>query len=275
MGASAATKSRQMLPAVRTSYVDVPLRDGNIDFTDANEYGRAFYEKRTFTMNLLIKAEDIIELQNKISDTARWLSGRGELIFDDMPLAIWDASAVNGIDFAPELSGTRAIITVNFETEPFARGAVDVARGVLLGDDILLGSRVPIGLDEKMTQSFTGANGSLVFVNAGTAYARPVITISGNRQIGYSTISCGGKSLIIQGITDSRAVVDMENFKLLAGTEETDKTGILGGSFFELAPGENTLEFAMQNSTTYTVSVSYVPRFVYNADYSIGGDADA
>lgn len=275
MGVSAATKSRQMLPAVRASYADAPLRDGNIDFTEANEYGRAFYEKRAFTVNMLLTAPDIIELQNKISDTARWLSGRGELIFDDMPLSIWDANAVNGIDFAPELSGTKALITVNFETEPFARGAVDVSRGVLLGDDILLGSRVPIGLDEPMTKTFEGTSAEMVFVNAGTAYARPVITISGNRQIGYSSVSCAGKTIIIQGITDTKAVIDMEEFRLLAGDNKADKTGILDGSFFELAPGNNTLKFSMQNSGSYTVSVSYVPRFVYNADYSIGGEEDA
>lgn len=275
-GLCAATKSRQILPPRRSNYADVPLRDGNIDFSAANEYGRAFYEKRTFSAAIYIRAIDIGELQNKISDCAVWLCGSGELIFDDMPLCVWDAAVVNGIDYAPELSGTKAVISVSFEAEPYSRGLFNAARGVYLGDDIPIGARVPMGLETVLahTLNVTSTSGEYIlsFTNAGSAYARPHIFIerADNEAIGDVTVSCGSLPKRTLSCKDMKAAdieLDLENFKLWDGT--TNKTGMLGGEFFELAPGVNRLGFGFSKTGAYSVKIDYTPRFIYGADYNI------
>ena len=66
-----------------------PVMDGTYDFSAANSYGRAFYKNRVFVISMLIFADNICLLQEKLSEISLWLSGDGVLVFDDMESVEW------------------------------------------------------------------------------------------------------------------------------------------------------------------------------------------
>ena len=88
-GVTVRTKSRPILPSVKENIVDLPYRDGGYDFSKANPFGREFYNDRIFTVTFNIYADNLAEMQRKLSLLSLWLCGEGELIFDDMPFSKW------------------------------------------------------------------------------------------------------------------------------------------------------------------------------------------
>ncbi|MDO5398215.1 MAG: phage tail family protein [bacterium] len=278
-GMTMATKSRPILPEQRSSMIDLPGHDGSLDYAYMNDYGRAMYMNRTFTIVLHAAAQDIYELQQKIARVGAWLSGSGELLFDDLPEVIWEAAVKGSIDYAPELHGQKALLTVNFEVQPFSHATFGTDEGPQIGMDIPIGSDIPIGMDEVMI--FTGSgNADLEVYNYGTAPVRPVIEVSdssGKLSNGWS-ISCGEKTIVISAHSNAASLyrLDLEHYelkaRLLSGTW-MNVLGALSGQFFELAPGINTLRFSFNDNVNYSIKISYVPEFIYGADF--GGDEDA
>lgn len=88
-GVTVRTKSRPILPSVKENIVDLPYRDGGYDFSKANPFGREFYNDRIFTVAFNIYADNLAEMQRKLSLLSLWLCGESELIFDDMPFSKW------------------------------------------------------------------------------------------------------------------------------------------------------------------------------------------
>lgn len=267
---SVATKSRPALPEVRTLYVTLPGADGEKDYKTLNEYGRAMYKKRIFTVVMKISAENITALQQKISAATLWLMGDGELIFDDMPTVKWLASVVSEIGYAPEKQGRSALLTVNFSVEPFSVG---LHTSELTLDSVIYLSR-DIELDFDKSFTWECSTGMTVTVNnIGTAPVRPVITISpkdssAEQVYGTWAVSVNGKKL---EMTDSAAaqvityVLDMHNYTLTRGGSGTNYLGTLQGEFFELAPGANEVSFEFSAELDRVITLYYEPRYFYDA----------
>lgn len=275
-GITAATKSRPIIPERRSSVSEIPNRDGGRDYAYINDYGRAMYTNRVFTVILQISAANIFILQKKISLISTWLAGSGTLIFDDMPGVIWDASVVDLVDYAPEKGGKAAILNASFKVQPFSKAPFNVGDGICLGDDIMIGSDIPLSIEEKYKFVCTGTEAEYDCINIGTAPARPVIIVFADSDIGEWSVSCGGRCINIAYASAAQTSyrLDLDNYTLI-GTGK-NLLGLLSGRFFELMPGHNTLSFAFpdnKTNQTYNIAIYYTPEFLYNADYGGGYDA--
>jgi len=272
MGVSMRSKSRPILPGIRQSLLTLPSTDGTLDYGAANEYGRTMYDDRVFNVLLHITAADVYELQRRASKIATWLTGSGELIFDDMPDAVWEVCVINGVDFVPEMGGRKALLSVNFRAKPFSHALFDTASGARLGDAIALSADIPFDFNTSMQFNVAGA-GEFNAFNYGSAPVRPkfVITpVDSERTPGEMKISCRGRELCTNADFTVRGtvVVDMEKRTVIVADVQ-DISGIVTGQFFELASGDNIVTFSEANGAEYVIDVIYTPRFIYNTDWTV------
>lgn len=280
LGLVMVTKSRPILPERRSKPLELPNADGSMEYAAANEYGRAFFKNRTFTVGLCLYASDIYDMERKLSRVAVWLSGNGRLWFDDMPSVYWEAAVIGQIDYAPEQSGTKAVLSVSFDIKPFSAAFFDVLSGPKLGDPVMLGAHIKLGDETTFTFSVSGG-GSFTVLNAGTAPARPIFIISHNDTTEYAaptwTMVCGERSFGYSAKFGpyKSMTIDTENYTCDASgyAGGSDRMGGFVGEFFELMPGNNIIDFAGEENINYTISVSYVPRFIWDADFGGGEDA--
>ena len=121
-GVTVKTKARPITVGAKTFTLDLPYRDGEYDFSMSNPNGREYYRKRTFVLSLGMTTDNLAALQRKISKLSLWLTGSGELIFDDLPLVKWSGKVVDEIVYMPEHGGTKAEVEVSISAEPLARG---------------------------------------------------------------------------------------------------------------------------------------------------------
>ena len=126
MDVTVETINRPILPAVKVSSYSPQFCDGTIDFSDKNDKQRYFYEDRIFELALKIRANDINSLISKSRAVSMWLQGSGDLIFDDSTDRIWQARVLQGVDFAPQILGSYAVINVQFRVMPFAKGIEEI-----------------------------------------------------------------------------------------------------------------------------------------------------
>lgn len=108
--------NRSVLPSLRKNEFTIPGRHGTID------YGLNTYEKRNIPVKINV-AENVTfeELRDTVRDIAKWLSGKGLLIFDDEPDKAYQASVYEPVD-ADQLLECLPYdsFTVTFECQPFA-----------------------------------------------------------------------------------------------------------------------------------------------------------
>lgn len=273
MGVKMQSKSRPVLPEVRQSLLNIPSADGSLDYSAANEFGRLMYEDRIFTVMLYVSAADITELQCKVSKIAVWLMGSGELVFDDMAEAVWEASVLSEIEFAPELQGRKALLTVNFRVKPFSHASFDVLDGVTLDCGVHLGAMLPLGFGVRTTYTFIGKKYSFNVVNCGTAPVRAKFLITAQNSAPKSiSLTHGLRTVALEHITlKSGSPITVDNERCVIEQQINDSTvnfsGYVTGRFFELEPGNNIVDFVGGVSQTYVIQVSYQPQFVYNAEF--------
>lgn len=256
LGVTVRTKSRPIRPSVKSLIVDVPFRDGVYDFSESNPLGRAMYNYRIFTVVINVCAENIYEMQDKLSKLSLWLEGSGDLVFDDMPLTVWKGKISDEIVYMPEYGGKKAVMEVSFRTEPFSFGAFGTEGPVLDIDVISLDDYLPVGMDELYTYTVS-KTGELHILNFGDRPMRPVINISGaNAAV---VMQMNGKSLNF--FSKGNTKVDFER------QDVTDEDGRLNvaGEFFEFSPGENILKVRTSNDTEIILTVSFKPKFIYGA----------
>ncbi len=251
-GVTARTQSRPIRPETKSQVYETPIMDGEYDFSTANMHGREFYKDRTFKIDLQVIADNLTELQKKLSKLAAWLAGKGDLTFDDTPAVKWEAKVDDTIEYKPE-HGKNAVLSVLFKVKSFAKLVFDVFQGPRLDDDILLGSDIPLDMSEYFTFTGTGEHSHTV-MNIGEAAVRPVINISGVS--GAVTLTCNGHTLTVPG----NCTVDCE--RQIVTYEDASLMSSVSGTFFELAPGANALEV----SKTAAVAISYEPRYFHDAD---------
>lgn len=106
---------RSLIPELRKNEFTIPGKHGAVD------YGLNTYAKRPIGIQLgLMRNADHNALRLKARDIAKWLSGKGLLIFDDEPDKAYDAAVYSyvGIDQIRLLpAGT---LSIDFECQPFA-----------------------------------------------------------------------------------------------------------------------------------------------------------
>lgn len=279
-GAVMKTVSRPIHPEMKSYIFESPILDGTYDFSAANSYGRAFYKNRVFVISMLVFADNIYLLQDKLSQISLWLSGEGILVFDDMIDVEWKASVINGIDYAPENKGRQAILSVMFNVEPFSFGRFSFGEDVMLDTSIPITAATPLEWGNLSEYYVTSKDHTIpptveVF-NIGTWYVRPKIRINvqGCRAV---SISLGEKTLTYIGNLDPMENIDVViDFEKQTATDKNgnDLSGNLVGEFFELVPGKNTLTFEnhwydIDRAYGYNIEVRYVPRYMYDLDEEV------
>lgn len=253
-GVTAQTQSRPIRPETKSQTYETPIMDGEYDFSEANIYSREFYKNRTFQMDLKVTADNLTDLQKKLSKLSAWLMGKGELIFDDTPLVKWYAHIIDTIEYKPE-HGKNAVLSVVFKVKPFSNLIFDVADGPCLDDEIYLDDDMPLDMQAYFTFEGTG-NCSHTVMNIGETPVRPIITVSG--ATGALTISCNGHTMTIPG----NCTVDCEHQTVTY--EDVSLMKNVSGTFFGLAMGENILTV----SKTAIVKISYKPKYLHDADFN-------
>lgn len=267
MGVSVATKSRTLLPAIRTITFEPSLGDGEIDLSSCNELGRPLFKNRSFTVTMLVRAEDITVLQNKLANVVSWLSGSGDLVFDDIPCVKWNVQYTEQIEYAPEIHGRKAVLSIVFHAASFSSALFEAgAAAPVLGDSIPLNARIPVGLSRMCTytnNTSSTAYGEFTVYNIGTAYAKPVITVDflfNSLTTGF-TIRKGDKKIEIHtGASSGKYVIDMDKCRCTKDGEIICPSQF---DVFELTPGENEISYAYITPGS-TVTVAYTPKFLYS-----------
>ncbi len=269
-GIVAKTKSRPVIPEMKNFTAELPLKDGVYDFSESNEYGRAFYNDRFFELEIQVSAENLHSLEKKVSKIAVWLKGSGELIFDDMPFVKWRARVISELGFAPALRGKTTVMTAVFRVEPFSACIWNTADGPMLDSAFELDSNIPIGIDEVFTWTFEGSASeyrnvsyTLRVVNAGNVQVRPVVKITGT--VKDITLERDGKELYINS-SGNGFTVDFKNHtvKNLSGQNAIKYTV---GNFFELDEVTCNIDVVLKAKGTVKIKVEYEPAFVYDYDF--------
>ncbi len=106
---------RSLIPGMRKNEFSIPGRHGTVD------YGANTYDKRSISLQLgLMKNADHEALRQTARDVAKWLSGKGMLIFDDEPDKAYDAALYSYVSLDQvELLPVGRLVVV-FECQPFA-----------------------------------------------------------------------------------------------------------------------------------------------------------
>lgn len=287
LGIEAAVKSkkRPLLPEVKDYTYDIPYSDGSLDLSEQNPMGRRFYKDRIFSLIICVKASCMNELSENVSKLCSFMTGNGELIFDDMPNVKWDARVIEEMSFEPKYYGHEAEVEVNFLCRPFSRYFMNTAEDVLLGSDIRIGSDVPLGAWRGIyTYEMNGGTSDrdgIKITNYGTAPVSPIIRINIDGTLDKPGVSLRVRKGSIEGKVifwtnrfdvSKEIIIDFENHKIFADGQNI--TGKIrwdmgtGECLYELLPGENRLYISINDgySGTGTITAEFEPRFLYNAD---------
>ncbi len=260
-GIVAKTKSKPIVPEQKVYTYDLPGADGEIDMSECNEYGRTMYKSRLIEIELQISADGLSELQRTAARIAAWLTGKGELIFDDSYGAKWDARVSSDISFAPELAGKKAVMSVVFKAD-MGKATFTTGEGVLLKDCISLDSNLPLDLAEKFKFSLSVGENNVKIANVGDFYTKPIFRFSEGAE--NVTINCNGKRIIAEDI-ESDVIIDCERC-VVTDSEGNNLLKKKQGSFFELAPGLNDCSVYVSGACEMTVD--YVPMTMYDFDFA-------
>lgn len=270
-GIVAKTKSKPVLPEMKGYTFESPVMNGVYDFSEANEYGHAFYNDRFFEIQLQISADSLRALEEKVSKIAVWLKGSGELVFDSQPMVKWRARVASELGFVPELKGKATVMTVVFRVEPFGACVFDTVDGPLINSFLELDDNVPIDVPRVFTWSIEGSDDAyaqvskvIKAVNAGNVPIRPVMKITG--AVKDISIGLGDKTLSIDASGDGFII----NFKKQVVTDLSGQSVMshVGGRFFELSEITRDMELSLYVKGAAVLSVEYEPEFIYGCDFS-------
>lgn len=114
-GIGVKSDDRSLIPALRKNEFEIPGRHGTVDF------GLNTYEKRPINMHIgLLKNNSWNQLRLKARDIARWLSGKGMLVFDDEPDKAYNAAVYSYVGIEQIELLPAGLLNITFECQPFA-----------------------------------------------------------------------------------------------------------------------------------------------------------
>lgn len=256
LGVTVKTKSRPIRPEVKSFTADIPCRDGTYDFSRSNPMGREFFYDRIISVSVFVQTDSLEAMQNKLSELAVWLTGEGELIFDDMPHTVWNGRILDEIIYLPEHAGRCAVIELSFKVKPFST-CVFSSDGPVIDFEVPLDYNIPIGIDAYLKGTVTG-NGSINVLNFGDRPVRPVIKLTGSAE--DVIINACGKKLSFSASGD--VIIDCANQNV------KDDSGYIAvsGEFFELRAGVNEINITNSNTSEVSMELSYSPEFTYGVN---------
>lgn len=264
------TKTRPLIPEVKTYISEAPLMDGGYDFTSANHFGREFYNDRMIEPMLQITADNLEGLERKAAKIATWLRGSGDLIFDSAHGVKWTGRFVSETAFVPEHRGKTAVVSAVFRAKPIGKATFDTIGGISLGDAVSLDGNIPLDMSEYFEKSLTQGENTVRFVNIGDFYVRPVFEFGDTNNI---TLSYGDSKIMLEDLSGG-AVIDLERCVItdLSGQSIMNK---LQGNFFELPPGVSDIRIYVD--TPCSLKIRYAPQTIYDFDFTDidWGDGDA
>lgn len=106
---------RSAIPERRKYELVIPHRSGT------REIPSDVYDKRKISVEIAAVFEETFEeFRIKIRELAYWLSGTGELSFDDEPDKKYTASLYDAIPLQQILLQPKAVVEITFDCQPFA-----------------------------------------------------------------------------------------------------------------------------------------------------------
>lgn len=256
------TKSRRLLPGVKNYMYDIPNADGSYDFTDANNFKRPFYSDRIFELDLQITGDNLAELQRSAARIALWLTGSGDLVFDDTAAVKWHGRVASDVAFTPERRGKTAVLSVIFQTSPIGSAEFDTIDGIYLGNSIYLNSDLPVDMDVYFEKKLEAGANSVDFINIGDFYIRPVLEFIGNAE--NITVAFGDSKIMLEDIS-SDVYADFEKCIVTDGCG-ANILSKMQGEFFELPPGISKID--IYTGAPCILRVRYVPKTIYDFEFS-------
>lgn len=255
------SRNRPILPEQKTYTFDIPGTDGEYDFTDMNEYGRAMYKKRVFELDLQIAAEGLEELKRMAARIAVWLSGSGELIFDDDSGTVWDARTASSVSFTPEHRGKTASLKVMFSVG-IGRASFNAGDDLILQDGITLDSDIPLDMTDVFKFELVSGNNIVRLINIGDFYTKPILRFSAAP--GNITITAFGKKIYLENLTTD-IIFDNDSCVVTNDAGE-NLINNFKGDFFEIPGGVSEID--IYTDAACVLSVEYTPKTIFDFDFS-------
>lgn len=240
------TRTRPACPPVRTAEETAPYRDGALDYS--RQGGRLFYDDKIMELDLIIPRSELRLTHRAVSKLVGWLSGwYGELIFDDMPLVIWEARPIDLSDVSVELYRVGKV-TVQFRCRPFNR-LMFQSTGVPLDSGLPLDSDVILDYGADSVFQLESGEQTVTYHYDGDAETSPVFRVAGSG-LGRLALTLGGRTLTFNhGFTELE--IDCGNWRTKSGGN--DVTDQMAGDYPELSPGDNEITVDIDGPGTLTV----------------------
>lgn len=261
-GITVKTKSRPIVPEQKIYSYDIPLMDGEYDMTSSNPYGRPFYKNRLFELELSIAGASLGELQHKAARIASWLTGNGELIFDDTSACKWNTRVCSDVSFVPEHRGRMAKMNVVFRVD-IGEATFNTADGIKLSDGVRLDSDLPLDISVQFEKTLIKGKNQIDFINIGDYFVRPMFEFTGEAK--SITVNSGSKSITVQNPYGSGTVIDFEKCRTTS-TSGYNLLSLTEGDFFEFSGGKTQITVSVDAQST--LIMHYTPRTIYNFNFT-------
>lgn len=218
-----------ILPQRNSSVIEIPGRDGTLDF------GVDSYSTRIIPVECLVTASSEATLNGYLADIAVWLSGSGNLVFDQDTDKYWDAKVYTSIE--PVRYPGIAIFTVYFECQPYAI-AVSQTTGATIGveddyeSDVIFYPQINVTLTDDAA-----------YVQVALTSTGQVVRIEGS----YSD--------------EDEIVFDMSTGKVTVNDVSVMDEVTLASEFFGVPTGNQTI--TVTATSTFTADMDYYKRYMY------------
>ena len=242
------------LPALRNSSVTVPGRHGAYDFG-------AYLEPREFTLNCVFPRQSYTDLKRHIRELNQLFIdeyGRPKTVklrFGDEVDKYYNVRLTGGIPV--ERAAERGFISVKLTAfDPYAYSLVN-ANEVTWGSEVVTFEwSYLLGMDGTGT-GFTVTEPQTIPIYVDGNALRPVIEINGTAS--NLTVSANGKSFKLPNFSDTRWIIDGENYVVLRDGENDFAS--LDGEFIELMSGDNDVVIS-GNSLDFEITVKYRDKYL-------------
>lgn len=232
-------KSKPLFAEPKTAYDEIGGMDGELDYSRTNPKKRLFFRPRMieYECHFIGEDGDMESLSAKERQIAQWLvgAGRARLICDDEPDVFYLATVANlfNVEAVTRESGTFPLV---FRCDPYR-----------------------YALREVQQSAAAEGSGSVRTINRGY-YVPPVITVTGEASAGV-TLTLGDVSIsTTQGITGT-GTLEFDMHTMMVKKDGLPVNHTVEGSFFEFAPGENTVQVTGETLDAQ-VTVRYRPRYL-------------
>ena len=236
MGIYSELKSHSLFAEPKTIYDDIAGCDGELDFSSSNEKGRVCFRPRIIELECHFAGENESRESfiRKTSEIALWLATNGykELHFENEPGIMYYATALNlfNIEHITDFSGTFPLV---FKCMPF---------------------KYCVEKDSIST------NENALIINNDGYYCGLELTLSGVVSSGFK-ISNGDKSLTVNMPLDQGDTLTIDTDNMSVFHNGLPALYKCDGDFFELTPGENTIELEGDWSEL-SMAVTYRRRYL-------------